>query len=253
MTSVLALKLLLVPSLIGGITLVGRRWGPVVAGWLSAFPVLAAPILLLLALERGITFAAAAAGGTLIAVLAILVFGISYSWVAIRSSWRLSLVVAFGCYSGAVACLRLWEPSIFVAAPVVILALVMVGFLFPQPSPRVASTVSPEHIVWRMLAGAALVVFVTQFSSRLGPVLSGMMAMFPVMLSVLAVSSHRSAGAGYAVGLIRGAILGYFAFAAFCLVLALSLPSVGIGASFGAALGCALIVQLVSRSWLKRS
>jgi hypothetical protein len=38
MNAVLVLKLALVPMLILGVTLAGRRWGPSVAGWLSAFP-----------------------------------------------------------------------------------------------------------------------------------------------------------------------------------------------------------------------
>jgi uncharacterized membrane protein (GlpM family) len=251
-TVVLALKLFLVPSLIGGITLAGRRWGPGVAGWLSAFPVLAAPILLFLALEQGISFAAAAARGTLLAVLAILVFGISYSWTAVRFPWKFSLVVAFGCYACAVVCLLLWKPSVVVAAPVVLLALVIAGFVFPVLPVGAASGFRSNDLVWRMLAGAALVVFITQFSSRLGPFLSGLLAMFPVMLSVLAVFSHRDSGAASAIRLIQGAVLGYFAFAAFCLVLVLSLPTVGIGTSFGAALVCALVVQLASRRQIKR-
>jgi hypothetical protein len=45
MNAVLLLKLLLVPLLIYLVTLAGRRWGPAVAGWLSAFPIVAGPIL----------------------------------------------------------------------------------------------------------------------------------------------------------------------------------------------------------------
>ena len=44
MTSLWLLKLLLVPALIYAVTLAGRRWGPDVAGWLSAFPILSGPI-----------------------------------------------------------------------------------------------------------------------------------------------------------------------------------------------------------------
>jgi len=57
MTAVLALKLTLVPLLIYLVTLAGRRWGPAVAGRLSAFPIVAGPTLLTLALEQGLPFA----------------------------------------------------------------------------------------------------------------------------------------------------------------------------------------------------
>ena len=72
MNAVLLLKLFLVPLLIALVTLAGRRWGPGVAGWLSAFPVVAGPILFFIAVEQGADFAANAAVGTLSAVLAML-------------------------------------------------------------------------------------------------------------------------------------------------------------------------------------
>ena len=58
MPLILLLKLLLVPSLIYAVTLVGRRWGPGVAGWMSAFPIVSGPILLTVTLEQGAAFAA---------------------------------------------------------------------------------------------------------------------------------------------------------------------------------------------------
>jgi hypothetical protein len=45
----LALKLALVPGFLAALTMAGRVWGPSVAGWLAALPVVAGPIVLLLA------------------------------------------------------------------------------------------------------------------------------------------------------------------------------------------------------------
>lgn len=70
MIVLLALKLMLVPSLTAGITLSGRRWGPSVAGWLSAFPVVGGPILFFIAIEQGPAFASAAAVGAPVRVFA---------------------------------------------------------------------------------------------------------------------------------------------------------------------------------------
>lgn len=49
----LALKLALVPAFLAALTMAGRMWGPSVAGWLAGLPVVAGPIVLLLALARG--------------------------------------------------------------------------------------------------------------------------------------------------------------------------------------------------------
>jgi hypothetical protein len=101
-----------------------------------------------------------------------------------------------------------------------------------------------------MIAGAILVLFVTTFSSTLGPQLSGILAMFPVMSSVLTIFSHRHSGAAFAVRLLRGTVLGYYAFASFCIVVSLALGAWSIAVAFLGALACALAIQLVSRRFM---
>ena len=94
MSIVLALELILVPLLIG-VTLADRRWGAAVGGWLSAFPMISAPILFFIVLEHGAAFASDAAVGTLAAVLANVGFGIGYAWSATRFSSPTCLAAAF--------------------------------------------------------------------------------------------------------------------------------------------------------------
>ena len=104
-----------------------------------------------------------------------------------------------------------------------------------------------------MLAGAALVVLVTHFAANLGPQLSGLFAVFPVITSVLAVFSHRHSGHECTVLLLRGLLFGLIAFAAFCFALAMLLPEWGTGAGFVAAVGCALLIQFLSRVAVQRA
>ena len=61
----LLLKLILTPLLIGMASVAGRRWGPVVSGWLIGLPLTSAPVALFLAFEQGTTFASRVAQGTL--------------------------------------------------------------------------------------------------------------------------------------------------------------------------------------------
>ncbi len=254
MNLLLLLKLGLVPTLICVVTLAGRRWGPAVAGWLSAFPIVSAPILFFITIEQGPVFAAHAAAATLSAVLAILVFATTYAWAATRYRWGLCIGAAFVAYFSAVTALRFWAPSLPVAATAVLAAQLLAPRLFPTlPVDPARALARPNDLHWRMIAGAMLVLLVTQFSSRLGPQLSGMFAMFPVMGSVLAVFSHRNSGAGFAVKLLRGTVLGYYAFAVFCIALSLALQSMGTGAAFLLSLGSAILVQLISRLYLQRT
>jgi hypothetical protein len=245
------LKLLLVPALIALVTLAGRRWGPSVAGWLSAFPIVSGPILLAIALEQGVDFAAGAAANTLLAVLAILVFSIAYARCAHLGMPR-AMTTALLAYALAVLVLQAVTLPLWIGFVVVLLALLAAPRLF-GPAPTQAGSGKPANdLPWRMLAGAALSLSVTYAAASLGPRLSGLFAMFPVMSTVLVGFSHRASGPGFAVALLRGMVNGYHAFAVFCLVLSLLLPVQGIGTAFLAATAAALVVQLGVKWYLQR-
>ncbi len=254
MSAILLLKLLVVPSLIALVTLAGRRWGPAVAGWLSAFPVVAGPILWFIALEQGAAFAAQAAVGTLSAVLAILAFGLGYAWAATRYPWPVSLPLAYIGYAAAVAVLDLCNiTSLVVAGPVVMAGLWFAPRLYPVL--RLSSTAQSKpanDMLLRMILGALLVLLVTHFAANLGPDLSGVFAMFPVMGTVLVLFTHRSSGAAATVQLLRGMVFGFYAFSMFCAVLAWALTATGVGMAFLWALAAAGIVQVFTKLMLSR-
>ncbi|PRC91579.1 hypothetical protein [Solimicrobium silvestre] len=247
----LLLKLLLVPTLIGLVTLSGRRWGPKIAGWLSAFPIVAGPILFFIALDQGNQFAIIAATSTLSAVLAIIVFGLAYVWAAVRLNWIGSLAVALFFYTLAVLGLKLLSLSLYAAAIASVLAIIAAPRLYPKVISRPSNSApSRFDLPLRMSAGAVLAVSVTYFAPNLGPRLTGIFAMFPVMSLVLTVFSHRSEGREFATNQLRGMLFGWYAFATFCFTLALLLPTMEIAVAFLIATTAALIVQLGSRRFV---
>lgn len=254
MPFVLLLKLLLVPVLIYAVTLAGRKWGPGVAGWMSAFPIVSGPILLTVTLEQGAGFAARAAEGTLLAVLAILAFSIVYAWAAQRFGMALSMLSALLAWGVAVAGLKALPLPVEACFVLVVLALLVSPRLFPPlrsgdaisglSAARPAGGAAASDLPWRMLAGAALVLAVSYGAAAIGARLSGFFAMFPVMSTVLVGFSHVRSGRAFAVALLRGMVYGYFAFATFCLVLSLQLRDGSVATAFAAAFACALAVQL---------
>ncbi|MGW8394067.1 hypothetical protein [Pseudoduganella sp. HUAS MS19] len=260
MNSILALKLFLVPSLIYAVTLAGRRWGPAVAGWLSAFPIVAGPILLAISLEQGAGFAATAAEGTLMAVLAMIVFSLAYAWASGRMGVAGAMPVALAAWALAVAALQSVRLSLPIAVLAVVAALVAAPRLFPPRSRAPAVPAGPAgaggvaavrrggDLPWRMLAGAVLVMSVSAAAAGLGPRLSGFFAMFPVMGTVLVGFTHVQAGRDSAVQLLRGTMLGYFAFAAFCVAIALLLRAQPVAISFFCAFVFALTIQLLAKA-----
>jgi len=251
MPVILTLKLLLVPSLIGLITMAGWRWGPAIAGWLSAFPVIGGPILFFIAYEQGNQFASIAAAGTLSSVVAIIVFGIAYAWAATRFDWRGSLATAMFFYALTVMGLNALQIPVYVTMMINIVTVTVAPLLFPKIAvSKGVNAPSRFDVPMRMAAGAMLVLTVTYFAGSLGPRLAGFFAMFPVMSTVLTVFSHRTAGKDFATALLKGMLLGWYSFSAFCFSLTLMLTEHGLLLSFLVATIAASIVQLATRRFL---
>jgi hypothetical protein len=98
-----------------------------------------------------------------------------------------------------------------------------------------------------------LVLILTFFSARLGPNLTGLLSVFPVMGSVLGVFSHRHYGAGFAVKILQGMVQGFYAFTVFCLMLAYTLKAQPWLFCFSIATLAAVVIQtFLMRSRAKR-
>lgn len=255
----LALKLLLVPALLAVVTLAGRRWGQRVAGWLGSFPIVAGPILLILTLENGVSFGAAAAERALAAVAATMGFFVLYARLAPRLSWPVTALVCTACWLVLVAWLGVLPQTLLAAVAVALAALalapVAMGIEAPaakrQASAAAAAyavSAAPAHgeLVARMLAGAALVLFTSGVVADFGPVASGHASLFPVVGGTAAMFNHARQGAGAAVDFLRGTHRGMWSVAVFCGVLSLTLPRWPVAASFGAALAATVTMHALT-------
>jgi hypothetical protein len=240
----LLLKLAIVPVLIALITLVGRRFGPAVAGRVAGLPVVAGPILLWVAMEQGPVFAARAAGGALAATTGNVVFCLAYAWCATRYGWWVCLLagyLTFAVTAFGLQWMGLDANGTFVLCLCVIAvtARCFPKSLPPEPVQRALRAELPA----RMLAGAALVWLVTSFAETWGPSVSGVLSAPPLLASVLAGFSHALVGPGFAVRLLRAMAMGMYALAAFLWALASALSLMGVAAAFGLALVIALLVS----------
>jgi uncharacterized membrane protein (GlpM family) len=244
----LALKLVLVPIFLLLVSMSGKWWGPRVAGWLAGFPVVAGPILFLLALEKGPEFAAQAAALSVSAICASEVFNFAYAWVCKRNAWPTALMVGLVAWLVAASSLSMLPVSIAWATGVAAFA-VMFGQRFLPRSNVVPAGLPLRYrdLALRMAAGAILTLVVTYLSSAVGPKWTGLLAVFPLLGIVLCVSSQRAHGPEFVISLLRGMVLGRFSFAAFCLSLAVLLPRQGIAIAFIGALVLSALVQWSTR------
>jgi len=239
----LALKLVLTPVLIGAASLAGRRWGSALSGWLVGIPFTSAPIALFLALESGPSFAATASAAIMAGAISQAVFCLAFAWTARRAGWPQSLVAATTGFAVATLALSFVAP-VAGAFVVVIIVLVVSLFLMPAESPRpgTQSTFPRWDLPARMLVATAFVVALTAAAPRLGPRLAGLIAPFPIYGAVLAAFAYRMQGPAASIAVLRGLLLGLFAFACFFAVLSTLLER-DIALAFAAAILAAAIVQ----------
>ena len=245
----LALKLALVPGFLAALTMAGRVWGPSVAGWLAGLPVVAGPIVLLLALERGEAFAVQASVASIAAIAASEAFNFAYAWTCRVNRWPVALMAAL--FAWALVAVLLTHLSVSLAWS---LAAACVAVAVSQAGlPRVEGAVPAARtgvadLALRMLAGALLTLAVTTLSASMGAAWSGILSVFPLLGIVLAVSAQRAHGAGFVALLMRGMVIGRASFAAFFTVVALTLPTLGVPGAFA----CGAVVSVLVQGATKR-
>jgi hypothetical protein len=149
--------------------------------------------------------------------------------------------------------------SLIHSQPLVSLILASAAFVLGLrllPAPRQPLAARGALPWWDLPARAgaalALVVALTAASGALGPHLSGLLAPFPIVTSVLAVFTHAHGGTDQVRVLLRNFLVGFYGFAAFCFTLAVTLDSMGVAAAFSIALLVALAVQAVTFSIRRR-
>jgi hypothetical protein len=250
----LVLKLVLTPALIAAASLAGRRWGPAVSGWLIGFPFTSAPIAFFLAINQGVAFAATAAAGTMAGAISQAAFCVAYGWLAARG-WPIAVGVSCLAFALSTAALQGLVLPVLALFTVVIAALVVALRLMPTTVPefRSAPVRTPRwDLGARMAVATGFVLLLTGVAPALGPRLTGLLAPFPLYGAVLAVFAHRLHGPAAAVTVLRGLLVGLFAFAGFFLALAVFIERAGMGPAFAAALALTLALQAGALWTLRR-
>jgi hypothetical protein len=252
--ALLLLKLSLTPVLIGGASLAARRWGPSIGGWLVALPLTSGPVAFYIALDQGNAFAAGAAKGSIAGLLGDATFALAYGLVARRVGWPISVACGFGAFALTALCMQpvLPAPAVVVFTVVAVAMVVCLALAVPAPTGSDTTPAPPWDIPARMVVGTGIVLAITAAAETLGPSLSGLLAAFPVYVTVLAVFAHHLEGPGSAIHVVRGLQMGLFGTIVFFLVINASIEPLGVVVAFGAGLVAVAVVQSVSLRLLGR-
>jgi hypothetical protein len=212
----LAIKVLLSPILLGICVFAGHRWGAALSGWLLGLPLVSGPVSFFLLSEHGAGFAENAARGTLIGLVAAGVFCVVYTRIAESTEWWESLPVAAGAGLGATYLLA--RVHMGLGTTVLVVAALLVGLAMAADRPtkptRPVGTTT-RGLLLRMSIASAVVIGVTTASGLLGAQLSGLLTSVPVIIAIMATTSHHTVGSESTKGLLRGTVVGLWGGAAF--------------------------------------
>ncbi len=247
------LKLTMAPMLIGLVSMAERKWGASISGQLVGLPLTAGPLLFFLTLEQGKLFSAKASIASMMGLAALAAFVSVYARVSQGRGWRPSLLAATGTYI-ATAALLVKLPSLPVGWAFLVAcgALLLALFSFPrQSSLKLEFKISSSReIGLRMAVAAALVFLLTSLASLLGPVTSGLISIFPVYTSILAVFNHMKSSM-LVLAVLKGVVTGAFGAAIFFVVVASAQGRLATGLCFGSAALAAIAVQVLLFPCLK--
>jgi hypothetical protein len=235
------------------VSLAGRRWGPAVSGWIIGLPLTSGPVSLFLALDHGTAFASRAAEGSLLGLISLAAFCLTYSWLSVHINWPVSILAGWGAFFALTFALQFVSVPLFLSFVGVIACFLLVLQLLPGSQSLNIATKSPRwETPLRMVVAAAFVIVLTGTAGVLGPQLSGLLTPFPVFATILAIFTHHFHGANAARILLRGLISGAFSFAVFFLVIAGLIDRWGIVAAFALATLAALTMHGVSLFMMRR-
>lgn len=245
---ILAIKLLLVPVLLAAITLAARRWGHGLAGWLGSFPVVAGPVLLVVTLEQGANFGAAAAEAGLAGLAPTILFLVTYGRVSATRPWWQTVAISYLVWGMAVALLAQVPSGLVLSLVIGGVALALAPLFLRAPgSVLLVRLPNRLELPARMAVGVLLVFITSALATAFGPRLAGYTALFPLVGSVVASFTHAFHGRDPTLRFLAGMARGLWSVTVFLLVLALALPWAGVAVAFGAALLATLAFHLTLR------
>ncbi|MCJ7433794.1 MAG: hypothetical protein MUO77_09940 [Anaerolineales bacterium] len=243
--NIFVLKLILAPIIIGSASLAGRRWGSAVSGWIVGMPITSGPIVFILALSHDAAFAANAALGVLSGGLSLVAYALTYSWLAARFRWPVTLT---GSLLVFVISTTLLQNFTFPLIPIfiVVCAAILIGIRFmPKDEVSEADETKPGRwdIPTRILIGTSFILLLTGIAPFIGPRLTGLLTTIPLYVTILGIFAQRHQGPAAAAHVFRGLLYGLFAFTGFFITLGPLLERTSIATAFVSATLMALAIQ----------
>ncbi len=249
----LALKMAVTAGFVVGATYAAERAGPVVGGMIATLPIAAGPAYFFVALDHDAGFIAQGALASLVTNVVTSIFALTYAALAQRHGRAASILPALvAWFILAFLVQRVpWTTASAVAFNVAgIVACIALGNRFRHvrvPPP-------PRHwtdMVLRAGMVSVLVATVVALSATVGPFVTGMLAVFPIVLLSLMLILHPRIGGPASAAVLANSLLGMAGFSITCLTAHLIVERLGSAAGLTIALAVSIACNLLFW-WVRR-
>jgi hypothetical protein len=240
----LALKMAATAVVVVTASLVAERVGALIGAMIATLPIAAGPAYILLALDHDAQFIADSTVASLAVHAATGLFGTAYVFAAQRCSFPVTIAIAIGTWFGCALVIRSTEWSL---AGAIALCAATYGACVPLVQRFLHVRVPAIARRWfdiplRALLVAVLVGAVVAVGANVGPKLTGILAVFPIVMLSLMLILHPRIGGAATAAIIANTMWGLVGFA--LSVLALHVAVVPLGAPL--ALAFALLVAVAT-------
>src|SRR5580704_12905539 len=193
----LALKMAMTAAIVVVVSVVVERSGPFIGALIAALPTAAGAAYIILAFEHPPEFIAASAVGSAAATAAVSIFAYAYTVLAQRHGLMLSLSVAIVVWFIGAAALRTvtWTPLTAALLNIVVFGItVPLSWRYRTSGPPAKFLRTAYDIPLRALTAAVVVAVVTTASYSIGSFVSGVFAVFPIVMASSVVILHPRIG-----------------------------------------------------------
>ena len=238
----LILKMAVTAGFVVGAAMVTERAGPIIGALVATLPIAAGPAYVFLALDHDSQFISQSALGSIAAHAATGILSVVYVLLAQRFGMIVSVAGAVAVWFLAALPLRSAEWSFLPVAGVNLAifaaAIALTSRYRNVPMPPVNRRWYDVPLRATMVAG--LVAAVVASSSRVGPTFTGLLAVYPIVMTCLMIIFHPRAGGPATATLIANTLWGLIGFSA-CLF-TVHLATVPLGTPGGLVLALAVSI-----------
>lgn len=238
----LALKMAVTAGFVVTAAMVAERGGPAIGAMIATLPVAAAPAYVFLALDHDSQFIANSALGSLSANAVTGIFALAFALTAQRHGLLVSILTAEGVWFVLAFALSSVGWTLF---SVVVFNVVVFAICLPVAARLCHVPMPPAARRWydipfRAFMVACLVAVVVGTSTRVGPAITGTLAVFPIVMSSLMLIFQPRVGGPAAAALIANTVWGLAGFSTALVVLYLAAVPLGTWTAYALSLATSI-------------